>query len=183
MLQWMRELTPGERRTMAGCFGGWSLDALDVQIYSFVIPTLLATWNISRGEAGLLGTVTLVVSSFGGWFAGALSDRYGRVRVLQITVLWYAVFTFLCGFAQNFEQLFVLRAMQGLGFGAEWSAGAVLMGEIIRDNRCLAPYGIEAIDLPRQLCLCGMTLVRPVYAVTWIREPDRAIGCDDHIIW
>ena len=134
MFQWMRELMAGERRTMAGCFGGWSLDALDVQIYSFVIPTLLATWNITRGEAGMLGTVTLVVSSFGGWFAGALSDRYGRVRVLQITVLWYAVFTFLCGFAQNFEQLFALRALQGLGFGAEWSAGAVLMGEIIRDK-------------------------------------------------
>jgi len=134
MFQWMRDLTAGEKRTMAGCFGGWSLDALDVQIYSFVIPTLLATWHISRGEAGLLGTVTLVVSAFGGWFAGALSDRYGRVRVLQITVLWYAIFTFLCGFAQNFEQLFVLRALQGLGFGAEWSAGAVLMGEMIRDK-------------------------------------------------
>jgi len=134
MFQWMRDLTADERRTMAGCFGGWSLDALDVQIYSFVIPTLLATWQISRGEAGLLGTVTLVVSSFGGWFAGALSDRYGRVRVLQITVLWYAIFTFLCGFSQNFEQLFVLRALQGLGFGAEWSAGAVLMGEMIRDK-------------------------------------------------
>src|SRR6201995_5905554 len=134
MLQWMRQLTPVERRTMASCFGGWSLDALDVQIYSFVIPTLLATWNISRGEAGMLGTIPLVVSSFGGWFAGELSDRYGRVRVLQITVLWYAVFTFLCGFAQNFEQLFAARALQGLGFGAEWSAGAVLMGEIIRDK-------------------------------------------------
>jgi MFS family permease len=134
MFQWMRDLTHAEKRTMAGCFGGWSLDALDVQIYSFVIPTLLATWQITKGEAGLLGTVTLVVSAFGGWFAGALSDRYGRVRVLQITVLWYAIFTFLCGFAQNFEQLFVLRALQGLGFGAEWSAGAVLMGEMIRDK-------------------------------------------------
>src|ERR1700760_389448 len=134
MFQWMRDLTAGERRTMAACFGGWTLDALDLQMYSFVIPTLLTTWQISRGEAGVLGTVTLVVSSFGGWFAGALSDRYGRVRVLQITVLWYAVFTFLCGFAQNFEQLFVARAFQGLGFGAEWSAGAVLMGEMIRDR-------------------------------------------------
>src|SRR6201992_3911869 len=134
MFQWMRDLTQSERKTMAGCFGGWSLDALDVQIYSFVIPTLLTVWQISKGQAGLLGTVTLVVSSFGGWFAGALSDRYGRVRVLQITVLWYAVFTFLCGFAQNFEQLFVARAFQGLGFGAAWSAGAVLMGEIIRDK-------------------------------------------------
>src|ERR1700753_959195 len=134
MFQWMRDLTAAERRTMAGCFGGWSLDALDVQIYSFVIPTLLTVWQITKGQAGLLGTITLVFSAFGGWFAGALSDRYGRVRVLQITVLWYAIFTFLCGFAQNFEQLFAARALQGLGFGAEWSAGAVLMGEIIRDK-------------------------------------------------
>ena len=82
----------------------------------------------------MLGTVTLVVSAFGGWFAGALADRFGRVRVLQITILWYAFFTFLCGFAQNFTQLFILRALQGLGFGGEWAAGAVLMGEVIRDK-------------------------------------------------
>ena len=131
MFQWMRDLTAGERRTMAGCFGGWSLDALDVQIYSFVIPTLLATWQISRGEAGVLGTVTLVVSSFGGWFAGALSDRYGRVRVLQITVLWFAVFTALCGLTTGFWGLLVCRGLQGLGFGGEWAAGAVLIGEVV----------------------------------------------------
>src|SRR5674476_960662 len=69
---------------------------------------------------------------FGGWIAGALSDRLGRVRVLQITVAWYAFFTFLCGFAQDFNQLFVFRALQGLGFGGEWAAGAVLIGEVIR---------------------------------------------------
>jgi MFS family permease len=134
MFGWLRDLTPKERKTMIGCLGGWSLDALDVQIFSFVIPTLLTIWGISRGDAGVLGTVTLLVSAFGGWLAGALSDRYGRVRVLQITILWYAGFTFLCGFAQDFSQLFVLRALQGLGFGAEWSAGAVLMGEVIRDK-------------------------------------------------
>ncbi|MGB9649942.1 MAG: hypothetical protein WCB44_33245 [Stellaceae bacterium] len=44
------------------------------------------------------------------------------------------MFTFLCAFAQNFEQLFVLRALDGLGFGGEWAAGAVLMGEVIRDK-------------------------------------------------
>ena len=45
-----------------------------------------------------------------------------------------ALFTFLLGFAQDFNQLFVLRALQGLGFGGEWAAGAVLMGEVIRDQ-------------------------------------------------
>jgi hypothetical protein len=48
MLAWFSDLTPKERRTMGACFGGWSLDALDVQIYSFVIPTLLALWGISK---------------------------------------------------------------------------------------------------------------------------------------
>ncbi len=134
MFRWLRELDRRERTTMVGCLLGWSLDALDVQLFSLVIPTLLTLWGISRADAGLLGTVTLLVSALGGWIAGAMSDRFGRVRVLQISVLWYALFTFLCGFAQDFTQLFVLRALQGVGFGAEWSAGAVLMGEAIRDR-------------------------------------------------
>jgi MFS family permease len=134
MFAWFSDLTQRERRTMFACFGGWSLDALDVQIFSFVIPSLLVLWGITTAEAGMLATVTLLVSAFGGWIAGALCDRFGRVKVLQATILWYAFFTFLCGFAQNFNQLFVLRAFQGLGFGGEWAAGAVLMGEVIRDK-------------------------------------------------
>jgi MFS family permease len=134
MLAWFSDLSPRERRTMGACFGGWSLDALDVQIFSFVIPSLLALWKITAGQAGELATITLLISAFGGWIAGALADRFGRVRVLQVTILWYAVFTFLCGFAQDFTQLFIFRALQGLGFGGEWAAGAVLMGEVVRDK-------------------------------------------------
>src|ERR1700675_1990991 len=134
MLAWFRDLTAKERRTMLACFGGWSLDAFDVQMYSFVIPTIIGVWGLSRGEAGLIGTVTLLISSVGGWFSGTLADRFGRVKMLQITILWYSLFTFLCGFAQNFEQLFILRACHGIGFGGEWAAGAVLMGEVIRDK-------------------------------------------------
>jgi MFS family permease len=52
------------------CFGGWSLDAMDVMIFSFVIPSLLTLWHITKAEAGLLATVTLVVSALGGRFAG-----------------------------------------------------------------------------------------------------------------
>jgi MFS family permease len=134
MVGWFGELNNKERRTMAACFGGWALDAFDVQMYSFVIPTVIAVWSLSNGKAGLIGTVTLLISSLGGWFSGTLADRFGRVRMLQIAILWYSVFTFLCAFAQNFEQLFVLRALHGFGFGGEWAAGAVLMGEVIRDK-------------------------------------------------
>jgi MFS family permease len=113
---------------------GWALDAMDVQLYSLVIATLTALWSISRGDAGLLATSTLLASSLGGWLVGILADRYGRVRMLQITILWFSVFTFLCAFANSYGQLFLFRSLQGFGFGGEYAAGAVLIGEIIRDE-------------------------------------------------
>jgi MFS family permease len=134
MLAWLRDLNGRERSTMLACWGGWTLDGFDNQLYSYVVPTIIALWGISSGTAGMIGTVTLLTSCFGGWFAGSLSDRFGRVRMLQIAIVWYSIFTFLCGFAQNFQQLFILRALHGLGFGGEWAAGAVLMGEVIRDT-------------------------------------------------
>jgi len=132
MIDWYRELDTSERRTFWAFFGGWALDALDVQIYSFVVPALIALWHITNAEAGLLATSALVISAFGGWLAGMLADRVGRARLLMITVAWFAFFTFLSGFTQNFEQLLVVRGLQGLGFGGEWAAGSVLIGEVIR---------------------------------------------------
>ncbi|MCG3102134.1 MFS transporter, partial [Enterobacter sp. DRP3] len=101
------------------------------QMFSLVIPALLATWSIGKGQAGLIGGATLVSGALGGLLAGAIADRYGRVRALQITVCWFSAFTFLSAFAQNFEQLLVLKALQGLGFGGEWTAGAVLLAETV----------------------------------------------------
>src|SRR5206468_6231683 len=131
-LAWVSDLEPRERRAFVACVGGWALDAMDVQLYSFVIPALIATWGITRGQAGILGTAALLVSAVGGWLAGWFADRFGRVRTLQIAIAWFAVFTFLSGLAQNYSQMFVARALLGLGFGGEWAAGAVLLGESIR---------------------------------------------------
>lgn len=132
MFTWFREVAPVERRTFWACLGGWALDALDMQLFSLVIPALIATWGLSKTDAGLISGVTLVASALGGWLGGALADRVGRVKALQITILWFASATFLAAFCQSFEQLLVLKALQGLGFGGEWAAGAVLMAEIIR---------------------------------------------------
>ena len=100
-------------------------------IYSFIIPTLLTLWSMSKAEAGYIASGALITSAVGGWAAGVLADRYGRARILQLTVLWFAVFTFLSGFTHSFGELFFTRAMQGFGFGGEWSVGSVLVAEII----------------------------------------------------
>lgn len=132
MFSWYRELTKKERITFWGCFAGWAVDAMDAQLFSFVLPILIVAWGMTTAQAGYLATATLLSAAVGGWGCGYLADRFGRVRVMQLTILWFSVFTFLAGFTQNFEQLIVVRVLQGLGFGGEWAAGAVLMGEIIR---------------------------------------------------
>ncbi len=131
-MSFLSQLTVVERRTFYASLGGWSLDALDYMVYTFVIATLISLWGISKQEAGALATVTLLFSAVGGWVAGILADRFGRVRILQLTVVWFAVSTLLISFAQNFGQMFALRALQGLGFGGEWAVGAVLMGEVVQ---------------------------------------------------
>jgi MFS family permease len=80
----------------------------------------------------LAGTVTLLSSAIGGWLGGYLADRIGRVKTLQFTILWFSFFSLVCAVVQNFDQLLIARAVLGLGFGGEWAAGAVLMGEAIR---------------------------------------------------
>ena len=129
---WLKQLNPAERSTLVATFAGWMLDGMDVMVYSLVLPALVTLWHISKGEAGALGTSALLLSSLGGWLAGLAADRWGRVRILQITIVWFAVFTFLSGFTSTFSQLLVVRGLQGLGFGGEWAVGSVLIGERIR---------------------------------------------------
>src|SRR6202035_1857307 len=128
---WLQSTTADERRALLAAYLGYGLDGFDLMIYSFIIPTLLTLWGMSKAEAGYIATGALITSAVGGWAAGVLADRYGRARILQLTVLWFAVFTFLSGFTHSFGQLFFTRAMQGFGFGGEWSVGSVLVAETI----------------------------------------------------
>jgi MFS family permease len=132
LLAFYRDMNLPERRTFWACAAGWALDGMDFMIYPLVIGTIIAMWKVDAGTAGLAGTVTLLASAIGGWLGGYLADRVGRVRTLQFTILWFSVFSLVCAFVQNFDQLLIARALLGLGFGGEWAAGAVLMGESIR---------------------------------------------------
>ena len=131
LFDWYGELAPVERRTFWACALGWGLDGFDVQIYGLALAAIATTLALNSTQSGLIATATLFTSAFGGWLAGLLADYFGRVRMLQISVAWFAAFTFLCGFAQNFDQFIAFRALMGFGFGGEWATGAVLMGEVI----------------------------------------------------
>lgn len=127
-----KDMSVQEKRTFWGCFGGWSLDGMDFMIFPLVLGTLLTLWDLDRGSAGIVTTLTILTSSIGGWIGGYYADRIGRVRMIKLTILWFSFFSVLCAFAQDFTQLAIYRALLGFGFGAEWSAGAILVGETVK---------------------------------------------------
>jgi MFS family permease len=128
---WYRESTPKVRRVFWTCATAWGLDSMDGFVYQYLIPAIVAGLGITLAQAGTIASANYFAGAIGGWTGGWLADRYGRARVLQVTILWFSIFSFLSGFAQNYEQLLVLRMLQGLGFGAEWAVGAVLLGELV----------------------------------------------------
>lgn len=101
-------------------------------MYGLVIPSLIAVLGISRPEAGYLATAALIGAAAGGWGAGVLADRIGRVRILRLTILWVAVFTCAAAFTNSFSELLFVRLTQGLGYGGEAAVGGVLISEVVR---------------------------------------------------
>jgi MFS family permease len=126
---WYARLGASDRRAVWTTFASFCLNSLDVQIYAFVLPTVLSLWQLTHGAAGLLTSVALVASAIGGWAGGLLADRFGRITLLRATILWLAAATVLCGLAADFGQLLLARILQGLGFGAEWTIAAVFIAE------------------------------------------------------
>jgi len=105
------------------------LDAFDVMLYSLVLTHLIADFGMSKGTAGLLNTLTLIASAIGSLIFGLLADRFGRRRMLSLSILTYSLFTFACGFSTSITMLATLRFLLGLGMGGEWNAGATLVAE------------------------------------------------------
>jgi MFS family permease len=131
MIDWYRTGSSQERRAFWSAFCGWGLDTFDIQVYFFILPVLFGALNLSKADAGMIGSVSLISSAIGGWIGGILADRYGRVRALMGTIIWFTAFGVIAGFAQSYEQLLLVRTLQGIGFGGEWAVGATLMAEVI----------------------------------------------------
>ena len=129
---WYGELTQSEKKTWWACLGGFTLDSMDSTIYSLVMPILLSLSILTKSEAGVLSSASLIGSALGGWSAGMLADRWGRIRVMQLTVLWVACFTALTALCGEFWQFLTVRFLQGLGYGGEVVVGGVLISEVIR---------------------------------------------------
>ena len=129
---WFAALGVQGRRAFRAAFAGYMLDAFDLIVLTLSLTAIGVTFDVGTGATGALSTVTLSASAVGGILGGLLADRIGRARTLMLSVGVYSLFTFLSGLATSYEMLMVFRVFQGIGFGAEWGVGAVLVAEIVR---------------------------------------------------
>lgn len=134
LLAWQKEVSPGCRKALAAASLGWMLDSFDVMLYALVLAHLMQDLSMSKGTAGLLGSLTLIASAFGGMIFGVIADRFGRTRALQASILIYSLFTAACGLSQSVAQLGIFRVFLGLGMGGEWASGAALVSETCPDE-------------------------------------------------
>jgi MFS family permease len=129
---WFAALGVKGRRAFRAAYAGYMLDAFDLIVLTLSLTAIGTTFSVGTGATGALSTVTLSASAIGGILGGVLADRIGRARTLMLSVAVYSLFTFLSGLATSYEMLMVFRVFQGIGFGAEWGVGAVLVAELVR---------------------------------------------------
>jgi MFS family permease len=185
-MQWYWDAPRSARRALAAAWLGWLLDAFDVMLYALLLGALIAEFNLSKAAAGLLGSLTLVASGFGGILFGVIADRFGRKPALIGSLLVYSIFTFACGLSISVWQLGVFRFLLGLGMGGEWTSGAALVSETWPDaHRAKAMgmmqcawsvgYAAAAVVVALVLPRFGWRVVffigiLPAFVAVWIRR-------------
>src|SRR5438128_4823037 len=132
------QLNANQIKGFWAAWGGWTLDGMDAFIYALVLVPALTELlprsglAVTPGNVGYYGSILQALFLLGWGLSmvwGPIADRFGRVRALILTILFYSVFTFLCGVVTNIWQLAVLRVLCGIGLGGEQPMGGTFVAE------------------------------------------------------
>ena len=131
--------TPAGRWVLFATVLGSSLAFIDSTVVNIALPTIGE--DLDASAAGLQWTVNGYALSLAALIllGGSLGDRFGRRRVFQIGVGWFALASLLCGLAPSVELLVTARVLQGIG-GALLTPGAlaILEASFVREDRSKA---------------------------------------------
>ncbi|SBT54958.1 MFS transporter [Micromonospora narathiwatensis] len=117
---------------LAGTLGvGTFFDGFDSTSIAVILTVVIAYFDISTAEAGVLVAAGYLGQFLGALVIGALADRFGRRPAFILSLVTFGVFSAVCAIAWSATSLGLLRAVQGLGLGAEVPVAATLINEYL----------------------------------------------------
>jgi SHS family lactate transporter-like MFS transporter len=123
-------LTRSDRwHAITASFLGWTLDAFDFFVLTFLIDVLATQFHVSPKKIIFTTFTTLAMRPVGALLFGVLADRYGRRKPLMANIVFFSIVELFCGFAPNYTVFLILRTIYGIGMGGEWGVGASLAME------------------------------------------------------
>jgi putative MFS transporter len=128
-------LTPFHRRAVLVTGAAWTFVAMEILLVGFTVPVFTSVWGISGSMAGWIAASALGGSLLGAVTLGRLSDRIGRRRIFQASILWYAVFTALTALAWGPWSLSAFRFLAGIGLGGVLVVDPSLLAEYLPPQR------------------------------------------------
>jgi SHS family lactate transporter-like MFS transporter len=121
-----RQERANQRNAVLAGFLGWTFDAFDFFVLTFIIDDVARAFGKTRPEIALTITLALATRPIGAFIFGIIADRYGRRLPLILNILFYATISVLSGFAPSYTVFLLLRMLFGIGMGGEWGVGASL---------------------------------------------------------
>jgi putative MFS transporter len=113
---------------------GFMFEAVDAGIIAFILPVVRVKWHLTSFETGILGSSTYVGFLVGALFAGLLGDRFGRKVVMMWALTFFSVLTFANAFVNDWHTFALLRAISGIGMGAEGAIIAPFLVEFVSNR-------------------------------------------------
>ncbi len=112
---------------------GWAHDGFALILVSLLAQTLMVAFSVNEIEIGFVFSAQYIMTVFGASFFGELADRFGRKRILLLSVLWDSIFTALSAFAPNYIIFAILRLVSGLG--VSWGISFSLLSETFASEK------------------------------------------------
>ncbi len=124
----------------------WLFDCLDQQLFNLARDSAMDALVVEKARASEFGSYTtsffLIGWGFGGLVLGALGDRFGRARVLGLSVMLYSLCTGLSSFASSYTSFCVYRILTGLGIGGVFGLSVALVADSVPDRTRAPALGL-----------------------------------------
>src|SRR6266566_2215005 len=118
-----------QRNTFMASFLGWTLDAFDFFLVTFVTLRIAKDFSVALPAIAFAISLTLMLRPVGALIFGILADRFGRRTPLMVDIICYSIIELLTAFSPNYIVFLLLRGLFGVAMGGEWGLGSSLAME------------------------------------------------------